>query len=46
MIVRSKSNKGSTNLTIDNNIVQKEFCVDCYTELHYYDYCITNENNR
>lgn len=37
MVLRSKSDKGPTNLTGDNSIIQKEFCVDCYTELHYYD---------
>ena len=37
MTLRIKSDNGSTDSTIDKNILQKEFCVDCYTELHYYD---------
>ncbi len=37
MTLHSKSDKDSTNSTGYNNVVQKEFCVDCYTELHYYD---------
>lgn len=37
MIVLSKSDKDATNSTVVNNNAQKEFCVDCYTELHYYD---------
>ena len=37
MTLRSKSDKDSANSTGDNNVEQKEFCVDCYTELHYYD---------
>ena len=36
MSIRSKRDKDSTNSTVDNNVEQKEYCVDCYTELHYY----------
>ena len=36
MTTHSKNDTDSTNSTVDNDITQKEFCVDCYTELHYY----------
>jgi hypothetical protein len=36
MTTRLKNDKDSTNSTVYNSIEEKEFCVDCYTELHYY----------
>ena len=36
MTMHSKNDNELTNSTINNNVTQKEFCVDCYTELHYY----------
>lgn len=37
MTADSRSDKDPTNSTVDNDIAQKEFCVECYNELHYYD---------
>ena len=37
MTLHSKSDKDLTNSNVNNDVVQKEFCVECYTELHYYD---------
>ena len=36
MNTRSKSDEDLQNTYIYDHIEEKEFCVECYTELHYY----------